>query len=219
MLPSWLRSPKERALYLTYGRVYLRPPRPRDWRAWSRLRSSSRSFLVPWEPTWPKDALTRRAFRRRLHQYNHEAQTGQGYSFLIFDRHDQTLLGGVSVTNVRRGVAQSASLGYWIGAPYARQGYMAEALTAVLDFAFERLNLHRVEAACLPDNVASQGLLRKVGFVEEGYARGYLRINGQWQDHVLFGILAEDARGLGVPAAIHEPARRRHTATLSPIRA
>jgi ribosomal-protein-alanine N-acetyltransferase len=207
MLPSWLRSPTERALHLAHGRVYLRPPKRRDWKAWSQLRADSQAFLIPWEPTWPSDALTRRAFRRRLQQYSHEVQSGQGYSFLIFRRSEDTLLGGISVTNVRRGVAQSASLGYWIGRPYARQGYMAEALTAVLDFAFDELNLHRVEAACLPENVASQGLLRKVGFREEGYARGYLRINGMWQDHVLFGILAEDARGVGAGAVSNRPAQ------------
>jgi ribosomal-protein-alanine N-acetyltransferase len=201
MALAWLRSPTERALHLEHGRVYLRPPRRRDWRTWSRLRAESRAFLVPWEPTWPEDALTRRAFRRRLQQYNHEMHAGQGYSFLVFRQEDRTLLGGISLTNVRRGVAQSASLGYWIGRPHARQGYMAEALTAVVDFAFERLKLHRVEAACLPENVASQGLLRKVGFTEEGYARGYLRINGTWQDHVLFALLNDDARGLGVGAA------------------
>ncbi len=211
MVPWWLRSPMERALILQHGRVYLRPPRNGDWRAWCRLRADSRAFLVPWEPSWPSDALTRRAFRRRLQQYNHEMQTGQGYSFLIFRRELDTLLGGISVTNVRRGVAQSASLGYWIGRPYARQGFMGEALTAVLDFAFDQLGLHRVEAACLPENAASQGLLRKVGFREEGYARGYLRINGMWQDHVLFGILAEDPRGvdrLAAAQAAAEPPRR-----------
>jgi ribosomal-protein-alanine N-acetyltransferase len=201
MLGSWLRSPTDRALHLEHGRVYLRPPRGSDWRAWSKLRADSRGFLVPWEPTWPDDALTRRAFRRRLQQYNHELQAGHGYSFVILRQYDEALVGGISVSNVRRGVAQSASLGYWIGRPYARQGYMAEALTAVLDFAFERLKLHRVEAACLPDNAASQGLLRKVGFTEEGYARGYLRINGEWQDHVLFGLLSDDRRGIGAGTA------------------
>lgn len=195
-----------RGLTLEHGRVVLRPPRLKDWGEWARLREASRGFLVPWEPTWPHDALSRAAYRRRLRQYAEEARQGTGYSFLVWRRADGALLGGVTLTNVRRGVAQSASLGYWIGAPYARQGYMSEALTAVLDFAFRRLGLHRVEAACLPSNAASRGLLAKIGFREEGYAREYLRINGMWQDHVLFAVLRHDPRG---PAAARSrPAAR-----------
>ena len=104
------------------------------------------------------------------------------------------LLGGVTLSNLRRGVAQTASLGYWIGGRYARQGFMTEALSGVLEFSFGELGLHRVEAACLPTNIASRGLLLRMGFREEGYARKFLRINGQWQDHVLFAILREEWR-------------------------
>jgi ribosomal-protein-alanine N-acetyltransferase len=182
---------------ISRGRIYLRPAHPGDWRAWAELRRDSRGFLEPWEPTWPYDALSRSAFRRRLQQYRDEMRQDTGYAFLLFRKRDHRLLGGVSMSNVRRGVAQSASLGYWIGRPYAHQGYMTEALLAVLDFSFDTLGLHRVEAACLPSNAASRGLLRKVGFTEEGYAREYLRINGVWQDHVLFAILRRDCRGAG----------------------
>ena len=114
---------------------------------------------------------------------------GVTYSFLIFRAADDTLLGGITLANLRRGVAQTATLGYWIGAAHARQSYSAEALGAVLEYAFQRLGLHRVEAACLPHNEASRRLLLKCGFQEEGYAREYLRINGSWQDHQLFAIL------------------------------
>jgi ribosomal-protein-alanine N-acetyltransferase len=192
---AWLRPPGWHGPILDHGRVRLRPPQPGDWRAWARLRADSRAFLVPWEPTWPHDALTRGAFRRRLAQYRAEMRHDTGYAFLIFRQQDRQLVGGVSVSNIRRGVAQSASLGYWMGEAYARQGYMTEALTATLDFAFDTLGLHRVEAACLPSNQASRGLLAKVGFREEGYAREYLRINGIWQDHVLFAVLRRDLRG------------------------
>lgn len=201
---SWLRLSAERGPKLSYGRVSLRPARPGDWRQWARLRERSRDFLVPWEPTWPADALSRPAFRRRLRQYLSEMRDGHGYNFLIFRKSDRVLLGGVSMTNVRRGVAQSASLGYWIGAPYARQGYMAEALTAILDFSFSTLGLHRLEAACLPNNAASQNLLRKLGFAEEGYAREYLRINGVWRDHVLFAVLRTDAWGVDAVSAAQD---------------
>ena len=188
------RSSAMRGPRLKHGRVYLRPARQSDWRAWANLRSESRDFLVPWEPSWSSDALSRAAFRRRLRSHEAEWQRGTGYSFLLFRADDDALVGGVTLSNVRRGVAQSASLGYWVGEPFARQGYMTEGLRAILDFAFDRLALHRIEAACLPGNRASQGLLLKSGFKEEGYSRQYLRINGRWQDHRLFAVLQDDPR-------------------------
>lgn len=188
------RTNQWRSLRIERGRIYLRPPRQKDWRVWAKLRSESRDFLTRWEPTWPYDALTRSAFRRRVLAYTQEMRQGSSYSFLIFAHEDNQLIGGATLSNIRRGVAQSASLGYWIGADYARQGYMSEALTAVLDFSFSHLGIHRVEAACLPNNAASRALLTKIGFAEEGYARQYLRINGAWQDHVLFAILRDDPR-------------------------
>lgn len=175
-------------------RTYLRPPRARDWSAWSGLREQSRDFLSPWEPIWSGDALSRAAFRRRLRLTATEWNEDSGYGFIVFRNSDDALMGGVNLSNVRRGVAQTVNLGYWIGEPYARQGYMTEALQALFPFVFERLNLHRIEAACLPHNAASRSLLCKVGFREEGHARQYLRINGDWQDHVLYALLRGDLR-------------------------
>lgn len=190
-----LRPNPQRAFRLEGERVLLRPPQLGDWQVWSQLRAGSREFLTPWEPSWPHDALTRAAFRRRVRAYDREWQQGTGYSFLVFRLDQETaLLGGVTLTNLRRGVAQSVSLGYWIGQSHARQGFMTDALGAVLGFCFDDLGLHRVEAACLPDNTASAGLLRKLGFNAEGHAREYLRINGRWQDHDLFAILRGDWR-------------------------
>jgi ribosomal-protein-alanine N-acetyltransferase len=188
------RNAAWRDVRLERGRVVLRPPRGADWVDWVALRRESRDFLEPWEPTWSNDALTRPAFRRRLQGHRSEWQRGSGYAFLIRRREDGALMGGVTLSNVRRGVAQSGSLGYWIGRRFARQGYMTESLALVLTFAFENLGLHRVEGACLPSNEASRGLLTKSGFTEEGYLRRYLRIDGQWRDHVLFGILKSDPR-------------------------
>ncbi|HWE74523.1 MAG TPA: GNAT family protein [Stellaceae bacterium] len=173
-------------------RTVLRAPDRIDWRQWAELRHASRAFLTPWEPSWGEDALSRAAYRRRLARYALEWHSDQGYTFLLFRIEDDALLGGISLTNVRRGVAESASVGYWTGAAHARQGYMSEGLALTLRFAFERLRLHRVEAACLPHNAPSRGLLLKSGFTEEGYAREYLCIDGKWQDHVLFGILAHE---------------------------
>jgi [ribosomal protein S5]-alanine N-acetyltransferase len=177
---------------LAGAEVYLRPPQASDWRAWAELRAASRAFLEPWEPRWAEGALTRAAFRRRLRRQAREARDDTGYSFFILRRDDDALVGGINLSNVQRGVAMSCSVGYWIGMEYARQGLMGDGLEALLPFVFKKLSLHRLEAACLPTNLPSEGLLRKLGFQREGYARRYLRINGEWQDHLLFALLAED---------------------------
>ncbi len=181
---------------LTGQQVVLRPLLPQDAMAWVELRRLSRQFLQPWEPTWPQDGATAAAYHFRRRQAREEWRAQTGYSFLIFGRGaaEGRLLGGITLSNVRRGVARSGSLGYWIGAPHARQGYMTDAVDSILDYAFGRLELHRVEAACLPDNAASRRLLLKCGFQEEGRARGYLKIDGRWCDHITFAILRDDPR-------------------------
>src|SRR4029077_8350183 len=175
-------------------RAFVRPPDRGDYEEWASLRARSRSFLARWEPSWPADALSRASFRARLARYAEDWRTDQGYNFFIF-REDETLTGGIGLSNVRRGVAETASLGYWIGEPFAQQRYMTAALPLVLDFAFDPLRPHRVEAACLPTNVPSRALLLRTGFQQEGYARNYLLIDGKRQDHLLFGILREDGHG------------------------
>ena len=185
---------KPYAVRLDGPRVYLRPPERRDQKMWTELRKASRVFLEPWEPAWPPDATSRSAYRRRLTRLDEDWKEERACAFFILDRTSEDLLGGITVSNVRRGVAQSASIGYWIGEPYARLGYMFEAVQLTLNFCFETLNLHRVEAACLPSNDASSALLLKSGFKEEGFARKYLRINNQWQDHRTFAIIRADAR-------------------------
>lgn len=174
------------------GGVMLRMPQPGDHAEWAALRESSRGFLTPWEPIWPEDDLTRAAFRRRLKRYAEDQRNDLAYAFLIFRCNDNSLLGGLTLANIRRGVAQAGSIGYWIGAPFTRHGYMTAAVRALIPYCFGTLRLHRLEAACIPDNQASIGLLEKTGFRREGYARGYLCINGTWHDHLLYARLAND---------------------------
>lgn len=187
-----LSTPAQRSLRKEGRRLYLRAPALEDWQAWAELRAKSRAFLTPWEPTWSRDALTRTLYRRRLRQYAEEWRQGMGYSFFLIGRADDRLVGGISLSNVRRGVAQAGTLGYWVGASYAGRGYMTEAIGLALDFAFTDLGLHRVEAACLPSNEPSKAVLLKNGFQEEGFAQKYLRIDGEWRDHLLFGLLKDD---------------------------
>lgn len=172
--------------------VMLRTPVASDYAEWAAVREASRDFLVPWEPTWPADDLTRGAFRRRLRRYAEDQRSDLAYAFLIFRSDDGALVGGLTLANIRRGVAQAGSIGYWIGQPFAREGYMTAAVKALIPFCFGTLRLHRLEAACIPTNVPSIRLLEKTGFQREGYARGYLCINGQWQDHLLYARLKDD---------------------------
>jgi [ribosomal protein S5]-alanine N-acetyltransferase len=174
--------------------VVLRTPQATDHAEWADLRERSRDFLTPWEPIWPADDLSRSAFRRRIRRYSEDLRSDQSYAFLLFRTSDGRMVGGLTLANVRRGVAQAGSLGYWMGQPYARQGYMTAAVRAVIPFAFTTLRLHRLEAACIPTNGASIRLLENTGFVREGYAREYLCINGIWQDHLLYGRLRDSRR-------------------------
>jgi ribosomal-protein-alanine N-acetyltransferase len=177
-----------------YG-VALRAPQMADFPQWADLREQSRGYLTPWEPIWPSDDLTRSGFRRRLRRYAEDASADRAYPFLVFRESDDALLGGVTLANVRRGIVQAGTIGYWVGQPHSGQGVMTAALRVLLPTLFGELNLHRIEAACIPTNNPSVRVLEKCGFTREGLARRYLCINGVWQDHLLYGMLHEDFRG------------------------
>jgi ribosomal-protein-alanine N-acetyltransferase len=187
-------SPSDLGPLIQTNRVTLRPPQMGDYLAWAALRAQSRDFLTPWEPLWASDELSRSSFRRRVRHYQRDLREDLGYAFFIFAAASGALVGGLTLCNVRRGVTQACTLGYWTGAPYAHQGYMTAAVRAVIPFVFDTLELHRLEAACLPSNIASIRLLEKTGFMREGVARRYLRINGVWQDHLLYALLDSDPR-------------------------
>ena len=192
---AFLRSSigQESAYVVRCRRLWLRPPAMSDYPAWAELRARSREHLTPWEPQWLRDELTRSSFRRRVRHYQREARDDLGYSFLILREQDDQLLGGLSLSNVRRGVTQAAVLGYWLGQPFVRNGFMTEAVGALVRFAFEELRLHRVEAATMPNNTTSIRVLERNGFRPEGYARRLLKINGTWEDHVLHALIADEA--------------------------
>ncbi|WP_374656525.1 GNAT family N-acetyltransferase [Phenylobacterium sp.] len=193
-LLDWIAP--ESGLRIEGDGVRLRPPRASDFAEWRELRAQSRDFLQPWEPTWPDDDLTRAAFRRRLAAYARDREAGTAFPFFVFRARDDALTGGITLSNVRRGVAQMGSVGYWCGQPFTQQGLTLAATRALSVFAFRTLALHRLEAACLPSNAPSRKLLNRAGFREEGLAQAYLKINGVWRDHVLFGLVS--------PLRVHE---------------
>lgn len=186
----WRRNP----MRIETERMALRLPVFSDHVAWANLRGDSRAFLTPWEPSWSEDHLSRRAFTNRVNWAQRAARKGTAWPLLLI-RHDGTLIGAITLDNVRHGPAQQGTLGYWVGAPFARQGYMREAIAALSEHAFATLELSRLEAACLPENAASRGVLEKSGFKYEGVAQAYLQINGRWRNHVLYASLRGDRRG------------------------
>ena len=176
-------------------RLTLRLPQHGDWRVWSELRESSAAFLTPWEPTWSPDHLSRKAFTNRVYWAQRAEASGAALPLLLIRREDQALLGAITLDNIRRGPAQAGTLGYWMGQVHARQGFMREAIQAVVHHAFNVMDLSRIEAACLPENAPSRGVLEKSGFKYEGVAQSYLQINGRWRNHVLYANLRSDRRG------------------------
>ncbi len=192
---AFLRASAGPESYVVRGvKVGLRPLQVADYGPWAEMRAQSREHLQPYEPRWPADELLKSSYRRRLRHYQREQREDLGYAYAIFALAGDNIVGGVSLSNVRRGVTQAAQLGYWLGLPHLRNGYMADAVAAILPYTFFGLRLHRIEAATLPTNQSSVRVLERNGFEREGYARRYLKINDEWQDHILFSLLAEDYR-------------------------
>lgn len=174
--------------------MVLRLPAHGDFNAWTALRVESRDFLTRWEPVWAADHLSKRSFTNRVYWAARASRAGTALPLFLL-RRDGVLLGAITLDNIRRGPAQSGTIGYWIGAPFARQGFMREAIEALVHYGFTELDLSRIEAACLPENAASRGVLEKSGFKYEGVAQSYLQIDGRWRNHVLYANLRGDRRG------------------------
>lgn len=184
-----------RKLRLDTERMILRAPVHGDYRAWATLREESREFLMPWEPTWAPDHLSRKSFTNRVYWAQRSIANGTAVPLFLIRREDEALMGAITLDNVRRGPAQAGTMGYWIGAAHARQGYMREALLGLVHHAFAVMDLSRIEAGCLPENTPSRRLLEACGFKYEGVAQSYLQINGRWRNHVLYANLRHDRRG------------------------
>ena len=176
-------------------RLTLRLPAAQDHRQWVELRKIGAEYLTPWEPVWAQDHFSKRAFSNRIYWARKTFDTGRGVPLFMIRRADNALVGAITLDNIRRGPAQTGTLGYWTGQEFARQGYMSEAIRGLVHYAFTDLDLSRIEAACLPTNTPSRGVLEKSGFKYEGVAQAYLQINGRWCNHVLYSSLRSDRRG------------------------
>jgi ribosomal-protein-alanine N-acetyltransferase len=174
------------------GGVNLHAPKWADYEEWVDLRTVNKDHLTPWEPLWDPSHLSRTRYRTRLAKFKKLIADDEGYPFHVFRADDKCLVGACNLTQVRRGSQQSAHIGYWVGEKYSRQGFARASVQAVLGFAFNDLGLHRVSAAVQADNTASIKLLETIGFQSEGTARGFLKINGQWADHIVYARLSSD---------------------------
>lgn len=165
-------------------RIFLRTPEKKDQAEYLTLNRRSDSFNrgLASPPTRPDQFA---AFLKRC-------RLDTTACFFICRRTDRAILGTINVSQIYRGAFQSAYLGYHIGAHYAGQGYMTEALALILRYTFAELKLHRLEANIQPGNAASIALVKRAGFVKEGFSRRYLKICGRWRDHERWAILAED---------------------------
>ena len=186
---------KRRSVSILTARLSLRLPEHRDFREWANLRHQGRAFLSPWEPIWAADHLSRASFTNRVYWSQRAVKNGNAVPLFVFHKEAGQLVGAITLDNIRRGPSQVGTIGYWVGQQYARQGFMSEAIIAMVAHAFGALDLSRVESACLPNNVASRGVLEKAGFKYEGVAQSYIQINGRWRNHVLYAALRGDRRG------------------------
>jgi len=167
-------------------RVSLRAPEKQDQAEFLALNRRSAAFNrgLASPPATPEQFT---AFLER-------ARTETNVCFLICRPQDRAIMGTINLSQIFRGGFQSAYLGYQIGADFAGQGYMTEALALMLRYAFTELKLHRLEANIQPGNAPSIALVKRAGFVKEGFSRRYLKICGRWRDHERWAILAEDWR-------------------------
>jgi ribosomal-protein-alanine N-acetyltransferase len=180
---------------LRTARLAIRPLEMDDGAGWTALRRDSEAFLTPWEPAWARDHLSAAAFRERVRWAGRAIAEGRAFPLVLERLADRALVGSITIDNIRRGPSMSATVGYWMGAAFARQGYMTEALGEARAWCFRDLGLSRLEAACLPENAPSRALLERCGFKYEGVAQSYLQIAGRWRTHVLYAALREDRRG------------------------
>jgi ribosomal-protein-alanine N-acetyltransferase len=174
------------------NRIYLRQWQPQDAVALLAYRLENRSFLQPFEPAQHNDQFTSQFAEQKIEQWIDESVSDIGYAFGIFLKESDLLVGTIHLNRVIRGPLFNCLVGYSMAQRFNGQGLMTEAVGISLTIAFGPLGLHRVEAGVMPRNIGSMRILEKNGFRQEGLFRKYLRINGEWEDHAVFAILAED---------------------------
>ncbi len=172
--------------------MLLRPISQRDREVWRRVRAANLAWLSPWDATAPSRSHAQpRSFASMVRTMRREARAGRQLPFVV--EYDAHFVGQLTVSNIVRGSAQHASIGYWIDEAYAGRGIITRAVAMVIDHCFGAVGLHRIEVAIRPENTSSLRVVDKLGIKEIGYAPRYLHIDGDWRDHKLFAITREEA--------------------------
>lgn len=175
-------------------RIALRPLNERDYEAFREVRLANEEWLLPWEPLPPENSpdpvREREAFIYRCDHRRQERQNGTAFAFGVFLQ--ECFIGEMNLTSILRGASHSGSVGYWIDHRHAGNGYIPEALVALMQFAFESLELHRLQVSIVPRNRASRRVAEKLELREEGLALRYIQINGAWEDHLIYAITEEE---------------------------
>ncbi|MEM9148999.1 MAG: GNAT family N-acetyltransferase [Cyanobacteria bacterium P01_F01_bin.3] len=175
---------------LKSSRLLIRHGRPEDIPTILTYYAENAQYLTPFEPLKPSQFYTKKYWENELAQRLADTKTEQSLKLFIFLQHSPPILvGTLNFSNFVRGVFQSCTVGYSLGEIYQGQGYMSEALQVGIKYVFAQMQFHRVSANYMPHNQRSGNLLKRLGFVVEGYARDYLYINGQWQDHILTSLI------------------------------
>ena len=177
------------------NRLLIRAAEANDVPALLRYYQVNADHLAPTSPPLPPDFLTDAYWYRQVARNNDDFAQGRAVKFFLYDINEiAVVVGQISLNNIVRGAAYYCDLGYSLAEDRQGQGLMREALVPTIRYAFDELKLHRVKAAYLPSNDRSGHLLRRLGFVIEGYARDYLLIQGRWQDQILAGLTNPDWR-------------------------
>jgi ribosomal-protein-alanine N-acetyltransferase len=166
-----------------------------DYEAWVKLRRKSEKFLNQWEPERTKEFYSKDSFQTRVRWAKKNFKLNKVLHLFFFLRTDCNLIGGLTLDNIRHGPFNSASIGYWLAEEYSNNGFMTEALKAIIHYSNKTLNVTRLEAATLPNNVASRRVLEKCEFKYEGVGQSYLQINGRWRNHVMYANINNQRRG------------------------
>lgn len=157
----------------------------------SRLYSENEEFLAPFSPIFVPEVFSDEGQDFLLSRSEQLWREDRDYGFAIRLGDTGPLVGRITLSNVVRGAWESCTLGYWVSKAYNRKGLATRAVRLVAKAAFCQFRLHRIQAAIMPRNSASLRVIHKAGFVYEGYAPKYLRINGQWEDHKIYSLTRE----------------------------
>lgn len=177
---------------LTTDRLIVRLANERDAYRLADYYTENKDFLKPWEPVRDQSYCYPSGWQVRLNMINELHKQGHAYYFLLLDQEEKEVVGVANFSNVLRGDFHACILGYSLGQKWQGQGLMYEALKPAIRYMFNQQRMHRIMANYMPHNQRSGGLLVRLGFEREGYAKDYLRIDGCWQDHVLMALTNSD---------------------------